>query len=278
MGTLTLDEARGRARLCGVLGHFLLDGARPELQPMLRALDLPVPAEVSVSHTRWQLDIFPHERVFLGDGQLGASEAVHRLYAAAHFEPDRTDVEADHVGLMLRAASRMYGAQAEGHDATEVLDALVGEHLGRWLPALAVAARHHEGYAESLALAAELLPGTPYDPVLPDLLDDTRTGLKRVAEALLRPAWSGWFLSRSDLQRLSRESSLPCGFGPRVKMLESMLFTAVDHDDVLGLVEVFGAELDAWEAGYAALDCETAGWRKRLAWTRSILDRLAGAV
>lgn len=207
--------------------------------------------------------VFAYESVFTRMDALRSDEAVAAWYAKRGFAPE----QADQLGVELA-----YVAQTDD-------PAFIEAHLARWaVPALIAIERQDSGLYGTLArLARELLKpmlaGVPVAlPPVDDPLDNPKTGLRRLAEHLLVPVKSGWFLSRGDVLRLAAESECPCGFGSRVQMLETLLRTAVDQDRLGPATDALIGEVAVWQA---ILDVEAPAWGERVGQTKAVLERLA---
>ena len=297
------DDRILRGRALERLGSVLVSGVTPADRPWLEALDelRPVLARdldaLAAEHHRiCEREVFLYESVFLtSEAQLGGdrSGALRQAYEQVGFTAH--SAEPDHLGMELIALGALAAHEHAG-PATEAWQAaLIDHHLARWLPIAAQAVKRQDSdlFGPVVQLALELvgvhrdtLPEVapaPFDEAMPPaaLLDDPKTGLARIARHLLIPASSGLFLSRDDLTRIATRTELPGGFGPRVKMLESMFFTAVDHGELPRLTAALGAVVEDFEGALAAASqfatyrpaVET--WRDRHAWTREVLRRLA---
>jgi len=121
-------------------------------------------------------------------------------------------------------------------------------HLLRWLPpfVLAVAAQGDAFYNALANLVLDFTadhvsnPGMVVNPhvlpALPSMLENDKTGLKDIANYLITPAYSGFFLSRDHISRIAREHQLPRGFGNRSQMLTNLMKTAVQYDQFPALI------------------------------------------
>ncbi len=318
------QTALARSRTYGWIAEVLLDGWTDRALEVARTLEwlqLPDgPEDVRAARHAAVLErgVPPYESVFTSEeGLLGGPVAasVREVYGRVGFSgtslAKRADIEPDHAGLQAAALGFLCAAESDarrdGRPEPE-LDRLrtaqrelVQPHLGRWVSLFAGAVAR-QGVAEITGVV-ELLESvviTHVDDVgtalgqtgeqpMPDvpmdaLLDDERTGLKDVAAALTVPVRCGVWLSVADLQRIAERSELACGFGPRRKMLETLWFSAVDHERVPALCRAFVVELDAWDARTARADggLRTArnpgdpAARARSA-TRRMLDRLREA-
>jgi len=232
---------------------------------------------LAAEHQRvFGLAVYATESVFLHpEGLRGGAETarVVERYRDAGFEPP-----SDPGGLGFEIV--LYARLAA--DDPSLAKRLLTEHLGRWAaPALVAIQRQGSSlYTPVAALAGALLHADleSVAVVLPnfsDPLDHTGSGLRDLADHLMVPVRTGWYLSRLDLQRLSLRSRLPCGFGSRRQMLQALFQTAVQHDEVPRLIEVFVEEARAWDAAYAELGA--AAWLGRLRRQTRLWDRLRSA-
>ncbi len=309
-------QALARSRLYGLLARLLIRGVDELALAQLEQLGWASrPAEVgelldelaAEHHATFAVGVFPYAGVFLdGSAQAGSyADEVMLRYARAGFTPLLDELPADHLGVELAFLAFVTGAEADaiadgreqlaaGLDRTlaEFLDVCV---LG-YLPALLTAAEElpNSGFwvvllGEILALVAEhraRLPGA-IEPValrgLGELLDDPRTGLRRIAEQLLTPAASGVFLSRSDIAALARGRELPRGFGSRLLMLDNLLRSAVEYGELTPLLAALDDRLARRDHGLArlavayGLDLAVAPWRDALARSRALLRRVSAS-
>ena len=267
------EQALARARTYGFVSEVLLvgwtDRARAVASELAWLPELPAdPDQAAARHHRvFGRGVPPYESVFCSpEGLLGGDEAdaVRRAYTQAGFHHGRTDIEPDHAGLQAAALSWLCAAEADAHrdgvptgSLHHMAKNLASQHLGRWVTPLRIAV-DRQGVPELTAVvqlledlvrdhAGEAAPPEASSPP-EDVLADPKTGLKAVARYLLVPARCGMWLGQADLQRLAAEAGLACGFGRRVQMLESLLFSAVDHEELATLCEVLRAELGHWDA------------------------------
>jgi TorA maturation chaperone TorD len=274
LGLSASEQARARSRVYGIVARLLLSGLDVGTVAQLRALDgwlldglvdgasEPDLDEIAAEHHAcFHLGVFPYAGAFLDPcAEAGAwSERVRGYYERAGFRPRLHEHTADHLGVELVFASFVSGAVGEAlEDGRPQLAASLEELLAEffdvcvlsWLPALVVASASLEGefwprvLGEVLELCAEHRArlARPVGPAPrlgreQALLADARTGLRQIAEHLLTPAHSGVCLTRTDIARLGRGRELPRGFGSRLIMLDNLLRSAVDYDQLPALLE-----------------------------------------
>jgi hypothetical protein len=300
------DTALARARTYGWIAEVLLDGWTDRALSVAETLDwLELPADPDVRAARHaavlERGVPPYESVFTAeDGLLGGpvAHAVRDAYARVGFAGLRQDVEPDHVGLQAAALAFLCAAESDARrdarpdgELARIASAqqdLLRAHLGRWVSLFAGAVAR-QGVAELtgvVGLLESLVVGHLDSPLanhsvetLDGLLDDPKTGLKDVAAALTVPVRCGVWVSVADIQRIAEQAELACGFGPRRKMLETLWFSAVDHERVPALCAAFVAELDAWDARLdgAGEGAGSASGAQARAATRRVLARLEEA-
>jgi len=284
--------ALARARTYGFVAEVLLDGwterarAVADELPWLPARPDDRDVAAARHHRVFGRGVPPYESVFCSpDGLLGGEVAdeLRQAYARVGFRHRRTDIEPDHAGLQAAALGWLCGAAADAHrdgvptatDLDAMATRLAADHLARWVGLLHTAVER-QGVPELTAVVALLdelvrdharaASTPPADAPPEDVLADPKTGLKAVARYLLVPARCGVWLGQADLQRLAAEAELACGFGRRVQMLESLLFSAVDHEQLPRLCTVLRGELAHWDAA-----------DPRVAATDRVLQQLAAA-
>jgi TorA maturation chaperone TorD len=318
-----IDLSRARARVYGILAKLLVVGLDADMLAQLRALDgwliddrpYDLDELAAQHHACFHLDLFPYAGVFLDRSAVAGarSDMVSSLFERAGFRPRLDQLTADHLGVMLGFLSFVTAASGEAHDDHELalaaqLEQLTAEFLDAcmlsWLPALVTAGDSRPRtfwpnvLRETLEFAAAHRmslrerwpdPQTPMPELhdLPDgshdLLDDPRTGLRRIAEHLLTPADSGVFLTRADIAQLGRERALPRGFGSRLLMLDNLLHSAVDYEQLGVLLADLDTLLGARDRAMVdigiELEIETfvAPWRTALARTRALVGVLKAA-
>lgn len=281
--------AVARSRTYALLAEVLLDGWTDRAVGLVRAMPwgavlpaLPSDALASRHHAALGRGVSPHASVFVSaDGQLGGGEGAWWTdWTARTGLASRPDREADHAGCIASALGWLESARADAlRDGvnTRPIEVLSAEALARlgWVPWFVVAVRR-QGVDELTAvveLLAELVRDQGAPTLVPgeaeDVLADPSHGLKDVADYLLVPARSGIWLGPDDLRRLALAAGVPCGFGRRAQMVESLLFSAVDLEALPALSVAVTAELSAWD--------EALGPDVRRSATAETLRRLASA-
>ncbi|TNE88187.1 MAG: hypothetical protein EP330_16155 [Deltaproteobacteria bacterium] len=263
MGTLTPERAALLA-IAGVLSRGVTDEDLDWLTsvPGLEGVREWSEDERLAEHERvLGRGVFAFRSVFLREDALRV-EGESPWFAAHGLEVDEPDALGSELALLARTADPKLAAEMGW--AVAALFA-VERQGGPLYPTLAAMAR---------ALMADLGVGQSPLPPVSDPLDDERTGLRRLAEHLLVPVKSGWFLSRGDLLRLAEAAESPCGFGSRTQMMEAFFRTAVEHERLPEAVAVLQQELSLWEEATGTL---AATWSKRAAQTSAMLARLSEA-
>lgn len=310
--------ALGRSRAYALFGRLYLDGLTEHLWPVIRALPeltatLPDPFDAddaAADHYQLlQLDVLPYASLFLdADARLGGATTctVQEHYRQAGRSPEPGAESADHLGHELAFLGFLTAAEADalrdGHDdeakrMRQHQRRFLGSHLLWWLPGVVQALRgRHLFYGTLADLTLDLVldhhaalgpppenvrPG-PDLPEPPPLLDRPDTGLREIAVYLTTPAWSGLYLSRTDVTRLARSEDLPHGFGGRTLMLTNLLRAAATFNRFEHLVEDMQAIVQRWTHACEALPT-TGGpplpavarhWRQRLDGTAALLEQL----
>ena len=112
------------------------------------------------------------------------------------------------------------------------------------------------------------------------LLTDPQTDLDAIAAFLLTPAYSGLYLSRRDISRLSRSVDAPHGFGERRWMLRTLLRSAAEFDRFAAALKALKDlvhEVMLTLRRYGEETCQPAPiqpWLERLYATSHLLTRL----
>lgn len=312
------EETRARSRVYRLFSHLYGRGLTGDVWPVVRAIPdlaslMPEPFdedEAAADHyALFSLEVFAYASVFLdAEGRLGGSttDAVQQHYIQAGFMPALDRESADHLGRELALLAFLSEAEIDAledgnlHEAGRMrrqMQAFMDDHLLWWLPAF-VQAVQQQAYPFYTALGRLTLDvvrdhraalgegagfsGKPVVAEPPDLLEDEGTGLKDIAAYLTIPAWSGLFLSRSDITRLGRSERLPRGFGSRVQTLTNLLRAAVEFDRMDALLHALDAHVARGErfyqevSGHGQSSTATVAqmWLERLVTTRAVIERM----
>jgi TorA maturation chaperone TorD len=282
---LLSPELRGAAAL---LGELLLEGDRLGAE---QVRDVEGVGELfegmddddvaAAHHACFNEQVFPYASVYLVDeAQCGGAIAQWAddrwaMLLGEDEERPAPQVTADHLGLQLMLLSRLPDDEARQ---------LLAGFMRPWLPAFRAALTGQSGpWPQVIELVADVIDAgadaleagdvTLLLPEPPALLADDKTGLKDIARYLLRPAWTGVFLSRSDLVALGRASDTPSGFGPRLHLLENLLISSAEYGDVQAFFDHIAALVTARLATMRD-DTSTAPWRERGEATIALLEAM----
>ena len=237
----------------------LCEPPEPAHAGLAAALGLPAPPDAATFTDAFVFQLVPYAAPYLGpDGMLGgeAADRVAGFWRALQLTPP---AEPDHLAALLG----LYAALGEQESAEirpdragawrEARRALLWEHLLTWVPAYthamtALPAGFHPAWARLLRAAllaeARVLAPPPSPPLhLRDLPELPGTGPVLI-RALLAPARSGLFITRSDLM----SAAAATGMGARAGGREFTLRALLDSDEPA----IFG-----WLAEHAA------GWANR---------------
>lgn len=308
-------------RAYALLGTLLLEGIDPERLTQVRALPalaerLPAAVELDVlaaeHYALFGHEVFPFAGVFMGEaglvGEGPASGVLRAAYAVVGLTaPD--DPSVDHLGQGLRILGTLVDAELEARAHGDDDDArtlwrwqqrVLDEALLPWMPpllaalagqppslwarvvemAVGVLAQHRaelSGLPQVVGAAAAAAGGVE------TVLDDPRTGLVKVAEALVTPVRSGVYLARRDVETMARRSDMPSGFGPRHGMLERLMRGAAEYGQLPRVLDELALLLHARDDAYAGLEREPGlgphvpAWRQRLQGSLRLLERLRAA-
>lgn len=232
----------------------------------------------------------PHADVFASEaGQLGGvcAASARRAMEVAGFHPQPEGLPADHIGLLCDAMAHLEAARAEAERADR--DALAqriserGQEFLRaqvlpWLPALAVAVSlEAPAWGDEVRALARLAAAYEIPPVAqpdkpPNPLDRDGATLLEVCTWLVRPRWSGWWLSPRVLGRLGA-----AGVGvSRARQLEAV-WRAGGREHAAEVRGVLLEELVRWREGYArmsAIGLPVQAWFMRMSVTGVVLRRM----
>jgi hypothetical protein len=224
-------------------------------------------------------DIFPYESIFRDvSGLLGSIKAdqVNTIYKRAGFH---ITADYDHIGYELAFLAHlchaeygaMYAQEIEAADYFTHLQAVfLRDHLLYWLSPFTIALSYSD--QSFFGTLAQLTQRLVYDHLLsinhtkaanifsvsdntnlaeiPDILQNSQTNLKQIANFLVTPPHSGLYLGRSTIVALARERHLPRGFGSRQQMLSNLFHSAAQYDLVPSLLEDLATHTDTWGRKY----------------------------
>jgi TorA maturation chaperone TorD len=250
------------------------------------------------------LNLFPYETLFVtAERELGheTTQQVAHTYLESGFDGGSMG-GADHIGHELAFVAFLCGAEADTwtDDKRELARNIqrreadfLHEHLLRWMAPLSVAVRQRGDafYTAVVAFLQDFLASHAADlplptsvtplPQLPDILTNPDTRLKGIARFLLTPAYTGFVLTRDDLNQWGRTLDLPRGFGSRRQMLQTLLESAGRYEQWENLVTLLNAHWAHWAEAYesdhgrvAMLRPYIMLWQDRLSHTRSFLAQL----
>lgn len=311
----------GWQRAYALLGALSCEGLDAERLEWVRALPPlaerlpPAPDLDALAADHYALfghEVFPFAGVFMGETGLvgeGAAAGVLRAAYGVVGVPVPEDPSVDHLGQGLRCLAILLDAEREGRAHADEVDVrtlerwqqrVLDEALLPWMPplmsalavqpaslwtrviemAIGVLAQHRAQLAGlpqvtgSLAAAARGVEA---------VLDDPRTGLVKVAEALVTPIRSGVYLARRDVETVARRCELPCGFGARHGMLERLMRSAAEYDQLPRVLDELTRLLHARDDAYAGLEREPGlgphvpAWRTRVKGSLRLVARLREA-
>ena len=287
----TQDTAQARSNAYLLLGRLFLRGVTDEVLDHVEAVEpladelsvfedddrsgVDLDEAAAAHQDVFGFQIFPFQSTFLDETARAGGDETRRVsdfFRRAGFPIAQTAESADHLGVELNFLGFLSKMEAEneGEDAQKaqlLTRMFLDKHLLRWLPGLqrALADYGHPFFDAELSPSELSAPigeqreasdeqqATSDDwlPAAPDILDDPKTGLRDIAEHLLIPAYTGFYLSRADIRGLSRQERLPAGFGSRKIMLTNLLRSAADYDGLQQVTELLAAHVErtrrAWQ-------------------------------
>ncbi len=269
------------------LSQLYLKGVTAELVPTIQIIpELAValvdpfdPDEAAADHYQlFGFNVFPYATIFLdGDGLLGGRVTNDMLTSHHHlgYWMNMAATSSDHIGHELELLAFLSQAEAEAWEENQVATThrlrqwqreFLQTHLLRWLLPFVTAVQHHDNpfyvalaeltldliYEQYTNLAEDLSTPPAYFSLLPApaLLSDEKTGLREIANFLITPVYSGFYLSRHQIGQLASQHQLPCGFGSRQQMLLNELHSAVTYNSLLTLCTALAAILTNWQVIY----------------------------
>lgn len=297
--------ALSRAIAYSLLSDLFLNGITASTLPLIRQVEvlnkaLPSTGDFeqlgALHYQLFGLNLFPFESAFLSeDGMLGGeiSERVMGFYHNVGRPLPTAVSEPDHIGWELYTLAFLCGAEADAwqdrRPETAMLmqehqNRLLDNHLLRWIRPFTVAVhQHNEPFFSTCAAllwelicehAAEKWPAFDL-PTPPDVLTDKNTTTRDIVRVLIRPSFSGWFLTRHDITQLSRQLNVPHGFGSRSQMLSNLLRAAGQYNAMPDLLTNLLGRVDEWESAYRALGkINPDPWLAQLQNTRLMLKQM----
>lgn len=207
--------------------------------------------------------VHPYVGVFIDEAARAGGPATSKAQAALEqigYAADPTGPGLEHLATMLRALAFLSGAEVDARrdEQTDILEHL--EDLSRrfidaeilpWLALFTDAVlRTERAWPVALAthidelvrLHRETLGGDPAaEPIaLPESeldLEAEGSSLRDIAHHLAIPAFTGVLISRHDVTVIGRRYRAPRGFGPRHRLVHTLMHSAVGYevlDEVLG--------------------------------------------
>lgn len=257
-------------------------------------------------HHLFGFNLFPHAALYLEeDGLIGGStaDATIRLLSDLGVPNPPAGVTADHVAVYLGALGFLCGAEADAVEdkrtqiAAQLRDRqqrLLQEGVSPWIwPFLTGVTLQKDTFFQQIGrLTADLLgehiatPAAPRAPAPPkaaaaDLLANDATTVRDIAQFLLTPIHSGWFLTHEALTEFGRALDVPRGFGGREQTLVNLLRTAGQYQQVPELLDLMTAHLTRWADQYAgltgshpAIAADVEFWEQRLAQTHLLIRKM----
>ena len=316
-----IERAQARSAAYSLLARLYRDGVSEDLLPAVEAipgLSGTYPRnpetgtldgdEAAADHYEvFGYNVFPYGSIFLDSGgDLGgaATGRVLDFYRQAGYAPAPSE-NGDHIAAELDFLAFLCGAEADAWEDRLPGVALRMQALQRrfldevllpWVPVFVQAVRRHGVgfYAELAAFTLELsadhrqsLGGAPATPTAllvdepPEILAEEKTGLKEIAGFLITSAYSGIYLSRSEIARLARRRRIPRGFGGRQQMLVNLLRSAAAYDaldrvveDLQAAMEAWLGEYRSWSDDYPCLQVHLDSWLRRLEAGQTVLSRI----
>ena len=307
------ELAQARHNAYQLFSQLFLKGISEPLLPYIAAVpelreQLPQPLsldEAAADHHRlFSMNLFPYESVFLDPEGILEGPITRQLiedYGEMGFGQVTNDVSADHIGHELAAVAFLCGAEADAWQdgvtarahqiRTRQLGFLRGHLLRWWTPfAAAVQGESEPFFGRLVALTTDLLfshveelqetviqPVEPFSlPESPDLLGSDKTGLKEIAQFLVKPPYAGLFLSRTMIGELGRRHQLPRGFGSRELVLHNLLKAAVQYEALPAVLAELKTMFVSAQSTFAAQD-DAGGsqvWQARAGHTATLLTQM----
>ena len=314
----TLDRALQRQRAYGLLSKIFAEGVTLEVSsltqgiPVLEAV-LPTEQDEDQARAEYQdlfgFNVLPYAGVFLAeDGKLGGALHVElsSFYNAFGFEAAHVPGVPDHISAQLEFLSFLSKLEVEAHRTqSQKLVATAIHHQQRefffrhLLPwcfpfCSAVIGHRHPFYTEIAELTRALIvshyselaaikPAGYGLTLSPDIMSNSKTGIKEIASFLCRPVHCGFYLTRRDIKYLAGSLNIPSGFGDRVQTLSNTFRSAINFDALPALLDKLKEIAQFHKSEYAAhntqhVDFIVDQWISKTESTREILDRIESEV
>lgn len=261
-------------------------------------------AAAAAHYDLFGLQVFPVAGAFLDpDGSVGgplterAATALRVLGLPMRFAdagPEHLTGLLDGLGQLSAQEATAYGEArpGEARERRSGAQSLIRAHILPWWAPFEVAVRR-QGEDSLFAALTKLIRWLVWDhlqddertvaltvdwsgPALPELLQRSDVGLKKLAEHLIRPVACGAHLSRSSLSAVGRRAQVPSGFGSRRDQMDTLLGSAVQMDRWRTLMEALALEVRGQLRLLDELPVALATpWRTRLRKTSAGLDAMA---
>ena len=200
--------------------------------------------------------VHPFAGVFVDEEARAGGPTTSRVQGALEelgYRADPTGPGLEHLATLLRALGFLSGAEVDARrdgedDIREHLEVLtrrfIDAELLPWLGLFTGAVRrterawpvalvdhidelvhtHRVGLGGEVGAAALELPPPTLD------LESPESSLRDIAHHLAVPAFTGVLFSRHDITVIGRAHRAPRGFGPRARLLHTLLHSAVRYD------------------------------------------------
>ena len=221
-------------------------------------------------------NVLPFAGVYLSeDGRLGG-DLHHQLnswYLSHGFEELlSSSTPPDHISaqlgfLALLCASEANTSQENAASLISQTQSLfLNEHLLVWaLPFLHALKNQTEPFYTEVAELTEALildhvndlgkdeRGEYTFTAIPDILSQQKSGIKHIAEHLIRPIYSGVYFSKRDIKLIAGKLNIPTGFGDRTQMLSNTFRSAISFDMLPQFLNALNSHVQSFKDAYIAL-------------------------
>lgn len=275
------------------------NGARPSLD------------ELAAAHYElFGLQVFAHAGVFLDADALAGGDRVANMiegYRRFGFVSNASEGP-DHFACQLAFLAHLtrlevaFRADGDRDSAQRVIAEqrhFLDTHLLPWAVPLLAACRAVDAplFTKVTDMAVRVaadhrcqlggvpqMAGPAVGPDASEMLSHAKTSVRDIAEFLLSPSRSGFWMTRADIQDLGRGSDVPRGFGSRAQLLSNLLRNAAEYDlvdSLLGAMDTLLAEQAAAQTKIGtelSLDVFAKPWLERIAATKQMIDEMAEAL